>query len=319
MASRRALVKRLTAVETLGSTDVICTDKTGTLTEGSMRVKLLWCAGTELDLTPVAKPEHALLTGVSAPELFAPLLRTAVRCNNARLEHKGDGWVRAGDPSESALLLAAAELGVDVEAAQREREQRRKLVFHFDPHLKRMTTLDEEPGRELWYHAKGAPLELLDRCAAIRTLDAGDQPLTEAARTEVRVAFERYAAQGLRVLGFAQRHVARYEDGTRALIESQLTFIGLAALEDPPRPEVADAVAHCRQAGIRIIVVTGDHGLTAAAIAREVGIVHGEPTIVEGAALDAMPQQQRDRLLHDTPQLIVARSNPETKLHIATV
>jgi calcium-translocating P-type ATPase len=316
MAARRALVKRLTAVETLGSTDVICTDKTGTLTEGSMSVTLLWCAGTELELAPLAAPGAAVIPGTRASGLFAPLLRAAVRCNNARLEHTGDRWVRAGDPSESALLLAAAQLGIDVEAAQREREQRRKLVFHFDPHLKRMTTLDEERGRELWYHAKGAPLELLERCALIRTHDRGDEPLTDAARAEVRATFERYAAQGLRVLGFAQRHVAQFENGNRELVESHLTFLGLAALEDPPRAQVADAVARCRQAGIRIIVVTGDHGLTAAAIAREVGIVHGEPTIANGTELDAMPQQQRDRLLHDTPHLIVARSNPETKLHI---
>jgi magnesium-transporting ATPase (P-type) len=118
------------------------------------------------------------------------------------------------------------------------------------------------------------------------------------------------------VLGFAQRHVAYIEDGERALVESQLTFVGLAALKDPPRPEVADAVARCRRAGIRIIVVTGDHTLTATAIAREVGIVEAEPTVISGAKLDAMPQRDRDTLLHDAPELIVARSNPETKLHI---
>ena len=307
MAARRALVKRLTAVETLGSTNVICTDKTGTLTEGTMSARLLWCDGAELRLPPAP--------GSAAPKLFAALLRTAVRCNNARLERDGRAWVRSGDPGESALLVAATELGADVEGAQREREQRRKLVFHFDPHLKRMTTLDEEPGGELWYHAKGAPLELLDRCTAIRTRE-GDRPLTDARRAEVRSAFEDYAAQGLRVLGFAQRHVARFEDGARELVESHLTFVGLAALEDPPRPEVADAVVRCRRAGIRIIVVTGDHGLTAAAIAREVGIVRGDPTVIGGTELDGMPQERRDRLLHDTAELIVARSNPETKLHI---
>jgi calcium-translocating P-type ATPase len=308
MAAQRALVKRLTAVETLGSTDVICTDKTGTLTEGSMTVRLLWCAGTELELATAA--------GKPPPELLSPLLRTALRCNNARLVHEGDRWVRGGDPSESALLVAAAKLGADVETAQRERDQRRKVVFHFDPHLKRMTTLDEEPGRQLWYHAKGAPLELLDRCAAIRTADGDEHPLTDAARAAVREAFERYADRGLRVLGFAQRPVAHIEDGTRELVESHLTFVGLAALEDPPRPEVADAVVRCGRAGIRVIVVTGDHGLTAAAVAREVGIVHGEPTIVSGVEIDAMPQSERDRLLHNTPELVVARSNPETKLHI---
>ncbi|HET8979893.1 MAG TPA: cation-transporting P-type ATPase [Solirubrobacteraceae bacterium] len=308
MAARRALVKRLTAVETLGSTDVICTDKTGTLTEGVMSVRLLWVGGEEVRLTPDTRAQEP-------PQLLAALLRTAVRCNNATVDRGPAGWVRTGDPSESALLIAAIELGEDVVGAERERDRRRKRVFHFDPHLKRMTTLDEEPGGELWYHAKGAPLELLDLCTAIRD-QTGDHPLTDADRALVRATFERYAGQGLRVLGFAQRRVAQLEDGTRELVESHLTFVGLAALADPPRHGVADAVRRCRQAGIRIIVVTGDHGLTATAIARQVGIVTAEPTVISGARLDALPQAERDRLLHDTRELIVERSNPETKLHI---
>jgi magnesium-transporting ATPase (P-type) len=140
MAARRALVKRLTAVETLGSTDVICTDKTGTLTEGSMSVRHLWCAGAELEVASAIEGQ--------VPDLFGALLRTAVRCNNARLERKGEHWARGGDPSESALLLAAA------------------------------------------YHAKGAPLELLERCTPIRSQD-GEHPLTDADRAQVRAAFER--------------------------------------------------------------------------------------------------------------------------------
>ena len=111
-----------------------------------------------------------------------------------------------------------------------------------------------------------------------------------------RETFERYAGRGLRVLGFAQRKVAQVEDGERDLIESHLSFVGLAALADPPRPEVADAVARCQRAGIRIIVVTGDHGLTADAIAREVGIVDGKATVINGAELDAMPDPSRDAL-----------------------
>jgi calcium-translocating P-type ATPase len=307
MAARRALVKRLTAVETLGSTDVICTDKTGTLTEGTMSVRAWWSAGIEYP------PET---TGDRPPaEPLSSLLQTAVRCNNARLEPDGGDWRRTGDPSESALLLGARRMGVDVGAAQRERDARRKLVFHFDPHLKRMTTLDTEGDGELWYHAKGAPLELLERCTGIRGAD-GDRAITDEDRAQVRATFERYAAQGLRVLGFAQRRVAQMEDGERELIESHLSFVGLAALADPPRPEVAEAVSRCRRAGIRIIVVTGDHGLTAAAIAREVGIVTAEPTMVTGAELDALAQTDLDRLLRESSELVVARSNPETKLHI---
>jgi len=147
MARRRALLKRLTAVETLGSTDVICTDKTGTLTEGRMMVRLLWSDGMELPLTDG-------VASVPPGEPFSALLRTAIRCNNAELQYEGNDWQRSGDPSESALLVAAAALGEDVQAAQADRERRRRKLFHFDARLKRMTTLDEEPGGQFWYHTR---------------------------------------------------------------------------------------------------------------------------------------------------------------------
>ena len=307
MARRRALVKRLTAVETLGSTDIVCTDKTGTLTEGRMSVYALWAEGEEL------RPGAPLPDG-GLGEPFSALLRTALRCNNATALQSADGWRREGDPGESALLVAAAELGEDVDAAQAERGERRQAHFHFDPHLKRMTTLDEEPGGRLWVHTKGAPLELLDRCGTVRGRD-GDRPLTDADREAVGEAFERYAGEGMRVLGFAERPAAEPVDA-REEAESALSFVGLIALRDPLRPEVVDSVTRCRRAGIRIVVVTGDHGLTATAIAREAGIVTGEPTVLTGAEVDAMPEPELDRLLSETPELIIARSNPETKLHL---
>ncbi len=309
MARRRALVKRLTAVETLGSTDVICTDKTGTLTEGKMRARFIWAAGAKVDL------EHPGETRAGV-EPFSAVLRTAVRCNNASAALVDGRWERAGDPSESALLLAAAQLGEDVGAAQSQREQRRKGIFHFDARVKRMTTVDAEPDGELWYHVKGAPLELLERCCRQRTR-GGDEDLDDGARSRIRAAFEAYAGRGMRVLGFAERRVETGSPaGERPAAESQLTFVGLVALEDPARPEVAPAVSRCRGAGVRIIVVTGDHGLTAEAIARQVGIVRDDPRIVTGAEVDAMGESELDRMLDGSPELIVARSNPETKLHL---
>jgi magnesium-transporting ATPase (P-type) len=304
MARRRALLKRLTAVETLGSTNVICTDKTGTLTEGRMVLSRFWSDGEEL-----VPGRDDKVPG----EPFAGLLRTAVRCSNASLRRTSDGFERTGDPSESALLAAAARLGEDVERAQKERQDRRRRLYHFDARVKRMTTADEEPDGSLWYHVKGAPLELLGRCAAKRAPDGADRALTDEDREKVRLAFEHYAGEGLRVLGFAERKVPGPElDEERDGAESHLTFLGLAALEDPPRPDVAEAVSRCRQAGIRIIVVTGDHGLTATAVARKVGIVTGEPRVVTGPELDAMAQEELDTLLRETPELIVARTNPET-------
>ncbi len=307
MARRRALVKRLTAVETLGSTDVICTDKTGTLTEGRMSVRAIWADGE------VLRPGHDPAAG-AAREPFSAVLRTALRCNNASAHREADGWRLGGDPSESALLVAVAELGEDVESAQASREEVRRAHFHFDPRLKRMATLDREPGGELWVHVKGAPLELLDRCGAIRGRE-GDRVLSPADRTAIREAFERHAGGGMRVLGFAERRT-KEPPREREGAEADLTFVGLIALADPLRAEVPGAVARCRGAGVRIVVVTGDHGLTATAIAREAGIVHGEPTVLSGAEIDAMPEPELDRLLTETEELIVARSNPETKLHL---
>ncbi len=306
MARRRALVKRLTAVETLGSTGVICTDKTGTLTEGRMAVRVFWADGEEL---PVDAPP------VDGREPFSGVLRTAVRCNNATLAREDGGWQRSGDPTESALLVAAARLGEHVALRSEERESRRRRVHHFDPRLKRMSTLDQEADGRLWYHAKGAPLELLERCSTVRGADH-DRALSGADRDTIAATFEGYARRGLRVLGFAERHVDQDRPVPREQAESDLCFLGLAALEDPPRADVADAVARCYRAGIRIIVITGDHALTAEAIAREVGIVRGDPRILSGAEIDALAEQDLEDLLDARGELIIARSSPETKLHV---
>jgi calcium-translocating P-type ATPase len=308
MARRRALVKRLTAVETLGSTDVICTDKTGTLTEGRMAVRALWADGSELlvsdtsvELTP------------SGP--FDALVTTATHCNNASFEASETGHRFAGDPTEIALMLAARELRAEPVDGGAEHDWQRRRAYAFDPHRKRMTTLDEEGDGRLSFHSKGAPLELLACCATVRG-ESAVRPLDAATRTGIESAFEAYARRGLRVLGFAQRPAVVGEADDRDSAESDLTFLGLAALEDPLRPEVPDAVARCRAAGIRIIVITGDHGVTAAAIAQQAGIAHGDPTVVTGAQIDALSQSELDHLLRETDELIVSRSNPETKLHL---
>ncbi len=313
MAKRKALVKRLAAVETLGSTDVICTDKTGTLTEGRMTLQHWWAPGG----------------GGATTELLC----TAVRCNNASAVRGSKGWEQSGDPGESALLVGAAAAGFDIAAASLERAERRLRLLHFDARRKRMTTLDREGDLgddgdgageragevgELWLHAKGAPLELLERCTTIS--EGGEvRELTEVDRQAVREAVDGFADEGLRVLGFAHRRARPSEtdpEVERDELESGLTFLGLSAMEDPPREGVAEAVLRCRNAGLRIIVITGDHGATAVAIARQTGIVHGDPLVIEGPEVDRMAQKDLDALLHGTPELIVARSNPETKLHI---
>ena len=223
-----------------------------------------------------------------------------MHANNATLTAGVDGaWSRSGDPSESALLLAAAQLGVDVAAIQAGRDARRRRLFAFNARLKRMATLDAEPGGPPQIHAKGAPLELLARCTTVRGADGGERPLDAAGRAVVRDAFERYAAGGLRVLGFASRpapDVGEQRADDRDAAESGLCFLGLIAMRDPLRPQVPAAVADCRRAGIRIIVITGDDGLTAAAVAREAGIVDEDPQVVTGPQLDAMTDDELDEV-----------------------
>jgi calcium-translocating P-type ATPase len=290
MARRRALVKRLTAVETLGSTDVICTDKTGTLTEGQMALRSIWTD----DPGDVEAGRRAVLA-------------VACRCTNAAIRRAGDRWERSGDPSESALLVAGADAGLDIAALQAGRPTYRQRLYAFDPRRKRMSTLDREPDGTLSLNVKGAPLELLERC-----------DIDDAARARAAQAFADLAGQGLRVLGVARRVVPeaalRVESADEA--ERGLTFLGLVALYDPPRADVAAAVASCHTAGIRIVVITGDHGLTAEAVAREVGIVDAAAQVVQGPDLDAMTDPELDAVLATSPQLIVARSSPETKLRI---
>jgi calcium-translocating P-type ATPase len=311
MAKRRALVKKLTAVETLGSTDVICTDKTGTLTEGRMTATSLWQDGATIAVGGDRVP---------AAGAVVELLRTAVFCNNATLSAGDDGgWSRSGDPSESALLLAAAQLGVDVSAIQDARETDRRRLFAFDARRKRMATLDAAPGAEPTLHAKGAPLELLARCTSLRMADGGERAADAEGVARVRAAFERYASDGLRVLGFALRpapDISLQRADDREAAESGLCFLGLIAMRDPLRANVPDAVADCHRAGIRIIVITGDDGLTAGAVAREAGIVGEDHQIVTGPELDALGDQGLDEVLRRSPHLIVARSSPEAKLRI---
>jgi len=308
LARRGALVKRLSAVETLGSTTVICTDKTGTLTENRMRVTGIWtpAAGS------IEAREGVLPIGRQGDPALRPIARVAAACSSAELETTNGS--ASGDATEIALLRAAAALGEDVSPLARERTRRRR--FHFDPGLRLMSTVDEEPDG-LWVHVKGAPEAVLSRSDRVQAGNV-EVPLDPARSAQIAAALDGYARRGLRVIGIARKAL---EDGAipeeREDAEHALTFVGLVAMFDPPRPEVAGAVSNCHEAGIRIIVVTGDHGLTAAEIARQVGIARDGTTIVTGEELDRMSEKDLDRLLEGSNELIFARTSPEAKLRIA--
>ncbi len=293
LARRGALVKRLSAVETLGSASVICTDKTGTLTRNRMRVVEIW---TEEGAVPVDPESSRVLGAVTASS--NELLEAAVYCSNA--EPGGDE--AAGDATEMAIGRAAAEFGAAPTAA--ERAAARDHLYHFDPALRMMSSVDRMASG-LVLHAKGAPEEVLRRCDG----------MSEAERSAVHRAVEGYAASGLRVLAVADRPLSA-APGDREAAECDLRFIGLVAMVDPPRPEVARAVEDCHGAGIRIIVITGDHGLTASRIARQVGICRGDPIVVTGDELARMHDDQLEAVLRNSPEVVFARSSPDAKLRI---
>jgi calcium-translocating P-type ATPase len=300
LAARGAVVKRLSAVETLGSTDVICTDKTGTLTENRMRVARLWTAEEELDLESETPP-----AGRSTP-ILRELATAMITCNNAQFDEKGEA---VGDATEAAILTAARPLAATGAVATD-----RIAEFRFDPVLKRMTTVDADAGG-LSINAKGAPEAILDLCSRV-LLPTGPVPLSEERREEVDAVVGAYADEGLRVLAVARRSIGE-APADRDLAEQDLDLLGLVALIDPPRPEVAEAVRRCHEAGIRIIVVTGDHPRTAVAVARRIGIARGEPLTITEAELERMTDAELDAVLRDDRELIFARSTPEAKLRIA--
>ncbi|MEU6017408.1 HAD family hydrolase [Streptomyces sp. NPDC047515] len=277
LVRRGAVVKRLSAVETLGSTDVICTDKTGTLTENHMRVSIVWTASGEqhLDGTSPGRPGDVAMRDLAV---------AMAACTNAQPDSAG-GTV--GDPTEVALLEAAARLGHRLTTTDRDQDRRRQ--FHFDPVLKLMSTLDERDG-SVWVDAKGAPEAVIPRCTKIAEPDGCLHPLTPEERRVVEQRVDTYARQGLRVLAVADRRLQAEQPlpERRESAELSLTLLGLVAMLDPPRPEVAAAVADCHTAGIRITVVSGDHALTAAAIAHQLGIAGEQPMVVTGSKRSAV-------------------------------
>ncbi|TVT20363.1 cation-transporting P-type ATPase, partial [Amycolatopsis rhizosphaerae] len=281
----------------LGSTAVICTDKTGTLTQNRMRVTDAWtCAGpVELD-----RP-----TGIPAVTRLAAAMAA---CNNADLD--------SGDPTEVALMRASGTLGVVV--TPRERERQRLRQFHFDPALRLMSTVDTEGDRRV-VNAKGGPEAVLSRATRILTPEGRSRALTEKDRADFIGVTRGYAARGLRLLAVAGRELADGEPvpARREDAERDLVLYGVVAMFDPPRPEVAGAVARCHTAGIRLIVVTGDHPLTATEIARQVGIAREDTTVLTGEQLEKMSEAELDHLLRAHRELIFARSSPEVKLRIA--
>ncbi len=306
MARRNVLVRRLASIEALGATQVICTDKTGTLTRNEMTVERVWLPSGEFRITdaglePVGVGTHAVGT---AAEAARRAVRVAAHASNATLRRDAQGnWAGSGDPTEVAILVAAHRLGAHP-GAQRVREA------PFDAFRRMMSTLDRVNG-EVVLHVKGAPDAVLPRC----TSGPDGSPLTHSDRAAALHRADRYAADGMRVLAVACRRFVP-EDVSPESLEHDLQFLGLLAMVDPVRPEAVEAIRKCHEAGIRVIIITGDHPETAAWVARQAGEVRGRPHVVTGRDLERMtPEALRAALLRD---VVFARTTPTDKLMIVS-
>jgi Ca2+-transporting ATPase len=327
MAKRNAIVRKLSAVETLGSASVICSDKTGTLTKNEMTVRTIVTSCGRVELTGIGyTPEGEMLLYGSGEKPTDTLLLTDVRrtllsaalANNAVLEEKDGVWTIQGDPTEAALVVAARKIGITPEELERRFERIGEVPFSSDRKLMSTVQTDEEFKDTVAVVSKGAPDVLLARCTHER---CGDEirPLTEQRRAEILVSVEQLASEALRTLGVAYRRIGHesYEaaaDAEMEALERELIFEGILGIIDPPRPEAKDAVATAQRAGIRVIMITGDHPVTASTIAAELGIVLPGEKAIRGAELEKMDDAQ----LLDTVRRhsVYARVSPEHKLRI---
>ena len=313
MASQKALVRRLSAVETLGSVSVICSDKTGTLTCNRMAVEATWLPAS----SGRSEADQAAEDQAAEEEL----LRGACLCSNARLDRSGETVRTIGDPTEAALLMAALARDLSLDTLQQRHPRLREVPF--DSHRRRMSVIVEVDGGPdghanggLELITKGAPLELLTHCGP-------------EGRAAAVAANDALAARGYRVIAVARRWLdPSLLSAPVDQLEQELTLVGLLGLYDPPRPEVPEAIRQCHQAGIKVTMVTGDYGLTAQAIARQIGLLdpsangasnpaYADPVrVIEGDHLDRISDVQLRQLLKYRNRLVFARMAPEQKLRL---
>jgi Ca2+-transporting ATPase len=321
LAQRGVLAKKLSTVEKLGQVSVICTDKSGTLTQNQMTVRDIWVAQKRIKVTGVGYEPLGSFSPDPQGQIWEKdllsLLEVASCCNNSRInppsmEHPG--WTSLGDQTEAALKVAAMKAGILEEAVNRLLPRVHELPF--DARRKRMTTIHREVNREMAF-VKGSPREVLQLCTQVLVNDEV-VPLTNQLRSEIMGVNDDYARSALRVLALARRDLPpRTGTYTSESVEQDLTFLGLMAMMDPPRPQVEKAVKICREANIRIVMITGDYGLTAESLARRVGMLTTPNSlIITGAELDELSDLTLQGLLDE--EVLFARMAPEHKMRLVS-
>jgi Ca2+-transporting ATPase len=323
MVKRNALIRKLPSVETLGSVQVICSDKTGTLTRNEMTVREVVVGGERFQVTGVGySPRGEFLTRRDMTDKQRPtvdphtnpdLLRTltvGLRCNNAKVNPQGNGgdvWQVIGDPTEGALVVAALKAGLDADP----KVERLVYEIPFDSERKAMSVVVQDRQRSLRMYTKGAPEIILGKC--VSELRAGKaESLTEERRNQIVEQNAEMASRAIRVLGLAYRELP--PDGPAAYEERDLVFAGLVGMIDPPREEVKEAVQRCHEAGIRPVMITGDHPATALAIACELRIARDGDAAITGKELNAMSDDQLVVRVEQIP--VYARVSAEHKLRV---
>lgn len=319
MSRRNALVRKLPAVETLGSTTVICTDKTGTLTLGEMTVRALYVDEKMFEVTGTGYgPEGEIKIDGKKTETehAASLLELAailIGCNNSHRKEEDGIWKIIGDPTEGAMLTAGLKAGGD--QAKMDQEQPKQHEFPFDSDRKRSSMIRKMPDGKFRVFTNGAPGILLQRCTKIYS-SQGIRELNEQDRKNILLQTTTMAKQALRVLASAHRDLenSSFADSTHDEIEKDLVFVGLSGMYDPPRAEAKEAVEKCRAAGVRVVMITGDHPETAAAIAREIGIASAEDVAVAGVEIEKISDEELGKRISSIS--VYARVTAEHKLRI---
>jgi len=312
MVKRHALVRKLPSVEILGSTNTICTDKTGTLTQNKMTVEKVYVNGAISNVTGRGyEPVGDFLSGdknVSEDVHLHKLLIAGALCNDARLIQEEETWNITGDPTEGALVVAAAKAGIWKTALEEKHGRAGEVPFSSE--RKMMTTLNNFEGR-LHAYSKGAPEVILTHCTKV-FLKGNEEELTPELRQEILNTVHEMANETLRVMGFAYRWAT--ESVLPEDAEQKMVFVGLMGMRDPPREEVKIAIDTCSTAGIRTIMITGDHKMTALAIARELGIFREGDLVLSGIELDAMGNREFEEIVEKVS--VYARVYPEQKLKV---
>lgn len=305
MVKENALVRKLPAVETLGSSTVICSDKTGTLTQNRMTVKELVIEENIKNKSTIKVEEIEK----EDKEKYKELIYAGALCNDAALDPDKKDEI-LGDPTEGALIFLARDFGFDQEELEEKYE--REYEEPFDSDRKRMSTIQKIDGKNIVY-TKGAVDEMLELCTKILTPE-GEREITDEDKENILELSITMSKKALRVLGFAKKEIEKIPEEDDIDVEYDLTFIGMCGMIDPPRPEVIEAIKTCKKAGIRTVMITGDHLITATAIAKELGIWKEGSNGILGEELDQMTDKELDETVKNTA--VFARVSPNHKLRI---